>query len=412
MSGPKRRRRADRALAGRRHHRDRRHQGVLAVRLDEGGARSPQKRLEAARKRIHFRRDLEIRTTGGIRALWRGNPSRGSGRSSVLCGYLTLRPLLTAWPPSERSFRVVPGIRLSLRRSQSPSSRRRAGPGRVDTAAAAARRRSASDTGAPLTRSKSSCARPRASHRSMRLSPCAGEHRGWQYCRDGDPRLCARAQSRTSRAVQIDPRRLHQGDERLQRRRQGRCGARLRLCGGARPRHVELEARAHVCRRRWSAPGRPQGVRILFQDADEDRDEGPSSPNARFIANAYVALGTYFLDGIPNTYVKVDPSARAACSNTPPRCSAIPTLNTTSPHVGGRRRRPQGHPRCVRWLNLAAEKNHRPSQALLGHILFTGNGVPRQAAQGLMWPSLAREGADPRRWLDHPIARSGVRGGE
>jgi TPR repeat protein len=57
---------------------------------------------------------------------------------------------------------------------------------------------------------------------------------------------------------------------------------------------------------------------------------------------------------------------------------------------------------ALRWLNLAAEKNHRPSEALLGHILFTGaDGVPRQGAQGLMWLSLAREGADPTKdaWI-------------
>src|SRR5262249_4144996 len=41
--------------------------------------------------------------------------------------------------------------------------------------------------------------------------------------------------------------------------------------------------------------------------ADEDMDEAPGSPNARFVSNAYVALGNYFLDGIPSTYVKADP---------------------------------------------------------------------------------------------------------
>jgi hypothetical protein len=138
------------------------------------------------------------------------------------------------------------------------------------------------------------------------------------------------------------------------------------------------------------------------QTADEDRDEGPGSPNARFIANAYVALGTYFLDGIPNTYVKVDAERARNLFKYAATLFGDPDAQYNLARMladgtGG----PKDIRDAVRWLNLAAEKNHHPSQALLGHILFTGNGVPRQAAQGLMWLSLAREGADPSKdgWI-------------
>ena len=43
---------------------------------------------------------------------------------------------------------------------------------------------------------------------------------------------------------------------------------------------------------------------------------------------------------------------------------------------------------------LAAGKGHRPSQALLGHMLFVGDGVPPQRARGLMWLTIAKNGAD------------------
>jgi TPR repeat protein len=136
--------------------------------------------------------------------------------------------------------------------------------------------------------------------------------------------------------------------------------------------------------------------------ADADTDEGSGSPNARFIANAYVALGTYFLDGIPNTYVKADPVRardlfKYAASLYGDPDAQYNLARMLADGTGG----PKDIREAVRWLNLAAEKNHRPSQALLGHILFTGNGVPRQAAQGLMWLSLAREGADPTKdaWI-------------
>jgi len=136
--------------------------------------------------------------------------------------------------------------------------------------------------------------------------------------------------------------------------------------------------------------------------ADAETDEGSGSPNARFIANAYVALGTYFLDGIPNTYVKADPVRardlfKYAASLYGDPDAQYNLARMLAEGTGG----PKDIRDAVRWLNLAAEKNHHPSQALLGHILFTGNGVPRQAAQGLMWLSLAREGADPSKdaWI-------------
>ena len=41
--------------------------------------------------------------------------------------------------------------------------------------------------------------------------------------------------------------------------------------------------------------------------ADAHADDVPGTPEARFIANAFDALGTYYLAGIPNTQVKADP---------------------------------------------------------------------------------------------------------
>jgi TPR repeat protein len=49
---------------------------------------------------------------------------------------------------------------------------------------------------------------------------------------------------------------------------------------------------------------------------------------------------------------------------------------------------------AARWLMLAAGKGHRPSQALLGHILFTGEGVSMQRGRGLMWLQIAKTGAE------------------
>jgi Sel1 repeat len=48
---------------------------------------------------------------------------------------------------------------------------------------------------------------------------------------------------------------------------------------------------------------------------------------------------------------------------------------------------------AARWLSLAAGKGQYEAQALLGELLLNGEYVPRQTARGLMYLSLARDGA-------------------
>src|SRR5581483_6799609 len=47
----------------------------------------------------------------------------------------------------------------------------------------------------------------------------------------------------------------------------------------------------------------------------------------------------------------------------------------------------------ARWLGLAAQKGQHQAQALLGEMLFKGDLLPRQAARGLMWLTLASANA-------------------
>ena len=42
--------------------------------------------------------------------------------------------------------------------------------------------------------------------------------------------------------------------------------------------------------------------------ADQHADESPDSPNAAVVSSAFVALGSYFLDGIQGTYVAANPA--------------------------------------------------------------------------------------------------------
>jgi exopolysaccharide production negative regulator len=127
--------------------------------------------------------------------------------------------------------------------------------------------------------------------------------------------------------------------------------------------------------------------------ADTHADDNPAVPRARFVANAFVALGQYYLEGIPNTQVVQSPElarrmfAHAASYFGDPEAQ----FQLASLYVEGHgvSRDPK---RGVPWLVLAANKGHYKSQALLGRILFNGEHGTRQRASGLMWLTVACDG--------------------
>jgi uncharacterized protein len=54
----------------------------------------------------------------------------------------------------------------------------------------------------------------------------------------------------------------------------------------------------------------------------------------------------------------------------------------------------------ARWLDLAAQKGQHQAQAMLGQMLFNGDRMPPQRARGLMWLTLARDGASSQEtWI-------------
>ena len=135
--------------------------------------------------------------------------------------------------------------------------------------------------------------------------------------------------------------------------------------------------------------------------ADAYADDSPGTPQARFVANAFVALGHYYLEGIPNSPVKADAvrahemfSYAASYFRDPDAQYYLARL-----YLDGK-----GSPRdarqAARWLSLAANKGQHQAQALLGRMLFKGEEVPRQPARGLMWLTLARDAATvDERWI-------------
>ena len=125
----------------------------------------------------------------------------------------------------------------------------------------------------------------------------------------------------------------------------------------------------------------------------QNADESPIGPHARFVSSAFVAVGSYYLSGIPNSDVKPDKDRAqemfayaASYFGDPDAQYRLARL-----YLGGDSELKDSR-QAARWLGLAAQKGQYKAQALLGHMLVTGEeGLPRQAARGLMWLTLARE---------------------
>ena len=129
--------------------------------------------------------------------------------------------------------------------------------------------------------------------------------------------------------------------------------------------------------------------------ANAHADDNPSAPQAAVVANAFVALGRYYLNGIPNSKVKPDQErAREMFSYAAMyfgNADAQYDLARMYLHGAGTSRDDFRY--GARWLSQAAQKGQHQAQALLGQMLFNGDQLPRQAARGLMWLTLARDSA-------------------
>jgi TPR repeat protein len=130
--------------------------------------------------------------------------------------------------------------------------------------------------------------------------------------------------------------------------------------------------------------------------ANAHAEDSPSAPQAAIVANAFVALGRYYLNGIPNSKIKSDPErAREMFSYAASyfgNADAQYDLARLYLNAGSSR---DDYRYGARWLGLAAQKGQHQAQALLGQMLFNGEQLPRQAARGLMWLTLARDSAAP-----------------
>jgi TPR repeat protein len=143
--------------------------------------------------------------------------------------------------------------------------------------------------------------------------------------------------------------------------------------------------------------------------ANAHAEDSPSEPQATIVANAFVALGRYYLNGIPNSKIKPDTdraremfSYAASYFGNADAQYDLARLYLKTPDASR-----DDFRYGARWLGLAAQKGQHQAQAMLGQMLFNGDRLPRQAARGLMWLTLARDNAAPdESWIRESYNRA------
>jgi len=131
--------------------------------------------------------------------------------------------------------------------------------------------------------------------------------------------------------------------------------------------------------------------------ASRHAEDSPSAPQSAVVASAFVALGRYYLNGIPNSKVKSDPErAREMFTYAASYFgSADAQYDLARLYLRGVDATPNEVAVGLRWMGQAARKGQHLAQAQLGEMLFDGDRMRPQRARGLMFLTLACENATP-----------------
>lgn len=134
-----------------------------------------------------------------------------------------------------------------------------------------------------------------------------------------------------------------------------------------------------------------RAFQIFTEMADDHGYDNPRSDDAPFVADALVALGDYYRTGIAVGRTDFE-SARqlylhAATYFGDDDAQYNLAWMFYAGEIGA-----ADPVQAVRWARLAAENGNAAAQALLGHLLFEGEGISRQPVLGLAYLTIALEG--------------------
>lgn len=142
-----------------------------------------------------------------------------------------------------------------------------------------------------------------------------------------------------------------------------------------------------------------------FQEiADQYADISPSSPIAKYVGESLVALGQYYMAGIPAVPLPSNPAYAADIYRHAASyfgdAEAQYQLGLLYLSGEGVEKNPS---LAVNWLATAAKKQHAAAQATLGELLWKGDEVRQRQARGLAFLTLAHENAkaegDEPKWI-------------
>lgn len=134
------------------------------------------------------------------------------------------------------------------------------------------------------------------------------------------------------------------------------------------------------------------------QLAEHYRDIPKNSAEWQFSANAFVALGHYYKNGIPDSGIAANWIQARVMYTTAALFFGHPEaqFELGRMELDRAKGKSSSRRRALRMLRAAHRKGHVGAQALLGHVLFQGEFMKRDAVRGLAMLSQARESSDAR----------------
>ncbi|MGZ5850485.1 MAG: tetratricopeptide repeat protein [Methyloceanibacter sp.] len=130
------------------------------------------------------------------------------------------------------------------------------------------------------------------------------------------------------------------------------------------------------------------------QIADQRAEINPRSPISSYVAEAFVALGHYYQDGLPAISLPADPVRAAGLYRhaasyfgDPDAQYALGRLYLAGEGVD------KNTGLAANWLAMAAKKQYAAAQATLGELLWHGDDIRARPAKGLALIMLAHENA-------------------
>lgn len=138
------------------------------------------------------------------------------------------------------------------------------------------------------------------------------------------------------------------------------------------------------------------------QVADSYADARPGTPDWQFTANAMVALGRYYRDGVPEAGIRVNPAEAQVMFTTAATYFDHPDaqFELARMYLEGDNQRMEVL-QAARMLKSATDAGHVGAEALLGHLIYEGEFLRRDPVRGLRMMMNAQRratGAD-RKWI-------------